>query len=127
MFSDFTAIPTLPTADLDRAKGFYEETLGLTAGESQMGEELLYKCGDGGFLVYRSAYAGTNQATSMMFMVESGFAEEVSRLRDAGVSFDTFELEGLTWDDGVATMGEMKSVWFHDPDGNIINLMGTAG
>ena len=126
MLSDFTAMPTLPTADLERAKAFYEGTLGFASGVSEMGEELFYKSGASGFLVYRSAYAGTNKATSMMFQVEEGFDAEVARLRDAGVTFDTFELEGLTWDDGVATIGPAKSVWFHDPDGNIINLMSTG-
>ena len=86
-----------------------------------MGEELAYRSGSGGFLVYRSQYAGTNQATSMMFQVED-FDGEVARLREAGVTFDTFDMEGMVWEDGVALMGEAKAVWFHDPDGNIINL-----
>ncbi len=127
MLSDFTAVPTLGTSDLDRAKAFYENTLGFAAGESQMGEELLYKSGDSAFLVYRSQYAGTNQATAMMFMVDQGFDDEIARLRDAGVTFDTFELEGMEWVDGVAQMGGAKAVWFHDPDGNIINLMTETG
>lgn len=127
MLSDFTAVPTLATADLDRAKAFYEETLGFATGESQMGQELLYKSGDSAFLVYLSQFAGTNKATSMMFMVDTGFDDEVARLRAAGVTFDTFEMEGLTWDDGVAVMGGAKSVWFHDPDGNIINVLTTQG
>lgn len=126
MLSDCTPIPTLATADLDRAKAFYEQTLGFDAGESQMGEELAYRSGSGGFLVYRSQYAGTNQATSMMFQVED-FDGEVARLREAGVTFDTFDMEGMVWEDGVALMGEAKAVWFHDPDGNIINLMSETG
>jgi len=35
----------------------------------------------------------------------------------------TFELDGADWDDGVASMGDrMKTVWFADPDGNILNV-----
>jgi hypothetical protein len=36
----------------------------------------------------------------------------------------TFEAEGLEWDQGVASMAgeDMKSVWFTDPDGNVINI-----
>lgn len=126
MLSDCTPIPTLAVTDLDRAKAFYEQTLGFAPGESQMGEELAYKSGSGGFLVYRSQYAGTNQATAMMFQVQD-FDAEVARLREAGVSFDTFEMEGMDWEDGVAQMDGAKAVWFHDPDGNIINLMGETG
>jgi len=36
----------------------------------------------------------------------------------------TFEMEGLQWNDGVASMGDqMRAVWFTDPDGNIFNLL----
>jgi hypothetical protein len=73
--------------------------------------------------VYRSAYAGTNKATAASFQVPAdAFDAEVASLRDKGVSFQTFELEGITWDDGVATMAGARSVWFEDPDGNILNV-----
>lgn len=128
MLSDYTPIPTIPTADLARARAFYEETLGLAAGEVLDEEGVIYKCGTSGFLLYPSQYAGTNQATAMAFQVDDGgFDDSVARLRAAGVTFDTFELAGLTWMDGVATMEGRKSVWFHDPDGNIVNLMATEG
>lgn len=129
MLSDYTPIPTIPAADLDKARAFYEETLGLSDGvEVIEGEGVRYKCGASAFLLYPSQFAGTNQATAMAFQVEDGgFDAEVARLRDAGISFDTFEMEGLVWVDGVATMDGGKSVWFHDPDGNIINLMTMDG
>jgi hypothetical protein len=28
----------------------------------------------------------------------------------------------VTWQDGVAEMGDMRSVWFRDPDGNVLNV-----
>ena len=34
----------------------------------------------------------------------------------------TFEVADMSWEDGVATMGEMRAVWFADPDGNILNV-----
>jgi hypothetical protein len=53
----------------------------------------------------------------------SAFDDEVRALRDKGISFITFDVEGIAWDDGVASMGEtMRSVWFADPDGNILNV-----
>lgn len=129
MLSNYTPIATVPTADLDRARAFYENTLGLAAVVREMeGEGLLYTCGTSGFLLYPSQFAGTNRATTMAFQVDDdGFDDEVARLRDAGVLFDTFEMEGLAWVDGVATMDGGKAVWFRDPDGNIINLMTTGG
>ncbi len=123
MLSSFTPIATVPTADLARARAFYEQTLGLS-GEAQDPAEagVLYKCGSSAFLLYPSQFAGTNQATTMAFQVDEGFDAEVAKLRDAGISFDTFEFEGATWSDGVAVMAGGKAVWFRDPDGNILNV-----
>jgi catechol 2,3-dioxygenase-like lactoylglutathione lyase family enzyme len=123
MLSEFTPVPTLPTADLATARSFYEGKLGFASAEEVMGG-VTYNCGDGMFFVYESAYAGTNKATALTFNVPmSAFDAEVGGLRGNGVAFMTFEAEGLDWNDGVASMGdEMKAVWFTDPDGNIINI-----
>jgi hypothetical protein len=44
-------------------------------------------------------------------------------LRGKGVKFDTFDAPGIEWQDGVNVMGDMKAVWFKDPDGNILNIV----
>ena len=123
MLSHHTPVATLPTKDLPKARSFYEDTLGLTVGR-ESGPGVSYKCGGGIVFLYESEYAGTNKATAVSFDVPmSAFDDEISALREKGVSFVTFDAEGLNWNDGVASMGEqMKSVWFTDPDGNIINV-----
>jgi catechol 2,3-dioxygenase-like lactoylglutathione lyase family enzyme len=123
MLSELTPVPTLPTADLSQARSFYEDTLGLTPQREGMGG-VAYECGDGTVFVYESEYAGTNKATAVNFNVAMAeFDQEIAALRDKGVTFLTFDAEGLNWNDGVASMGEvMKAVWFADPDGNILNL-----
>jgi catechol 2,3-dioxygenase-like lactoylglutathione lyase family enzyme len=121
MFSDLTPVATLPTADVAKAKKFYEETLGLTPTEAIGGTS--YSCGNGMIFVYESAFAGSNKATAASFYTDlDKFDAEIQALRDKGVSFMTFEMEGLEWQDGVAVMGPAKSVWFADPDGNILNV-----
>ncbi|MCU0284031.1 MAG: VOC family protein [Candidatus Nanopelagicales bacterium] len=128
MLSTYTPIATVPTADLGRARTFYEQTLGLAGAGQDVAEGVRYTCGASGFLLYQSQYAGTNQATTMTFLVDDGgFDAEVARLRDAGITFDTFEMEGLDWVEGVATMDGGRSVWFRDPDGNILNLASMEG
>jgi catechol 2,3-dioxygenase-like lactoylglutathione lyase family enzyme len=126
MLSQITPVPTLPTSDLSRARSFYEGTLGLTPEREGMGG-VAYKCGGGLMFIYESAYAGTNKATAVNFDVPlSAFDEEIGTLRQKGITFMTFEAEGLDWKEGVASVGDaMKSVWFTDPDGNILNV--TAG
>jgi catechol 2,3-dioxygenase-like lactoylglutathione lyase family enzyme len=121
MLSQFTPVAALPTADLSKARGFYEGTLGLTPREVMGG--VAYECGNGRVLVYESAYAGTNKATAVNFDVPlSAFDDEIGTLREKGVTFTTFELEGADWNEGVASAGDTKGVWFADPDGNIINV-----
>lgn len=123
MLSDITPVATLPTADMAKARRFYEETLRLAPPREDMGG-VTYACGDGTVFVYESEYAGSNKATAVSFNIAmTAFDDEVATLRDKGVSFLTFDAEGLEWNDGVASMGGvMKAVWFSDPDGNILNI-----
>ncbi|WP_432560678.1 VOC family protein [Granulicoccus sp. GXG6511] len=120
MLSDFTPVTTLAVKDLDSARHFYESVVGFSSG-TDVGEGVFYSAGNGRFFIYKSQYAGTNQATAMSFQVPADtFDAEVAALRSAGVTFDTFDAPGVSWDDGVATIGEgMRGVWFKDPDGNI--------
>jgi catechol 2,3-dioxygenase-like lactoylglutathione lyase family enzyme len=128
MLSEFDVMPTLPTADLGAAKAFYEG-LGFAKAESDIPAEAeeamgaLYSAGATKFLVYPSAYAGTNKATAMAFSLGADeFDSVVAALKAKGVTFDTFEVPDGTWDKGVLSGYGMRSVWFHDPDGNIVNV-----
>ena len=127
MLSQFTPVATLPTADMSKARNFYEATLGLAVDREGMGG-VSYKCGDGIVFVYESEYAGTNKATAVTFELPmSTFEDEIRALREKGISFLMFELEGVDWNDGVASMGDAaKGVWFTDPDGNILNVAAGA-
>lgn len=123
MLANYDSVPTLAVSDVTRAKDFYEGLLGFPV--RQAGDEgVLYGAGSGMFLVYPSSFAGTNKATAMSLQVPlDAFDAEVQELRAKGITFQTFEAEGLTWDNGVASYGDSyRSVWFEDPDGNILNV-----
>lgn len=122
MLSEFPAVPVLAVTDLARARSFYEDTVGFSPGR-EMPDGVLYRAGAVDILVYPSSYAGTNQATAVSFDVSpDAFDEEVADLRGRGITFQTFDAEGLSWTDGVAEGQGMKAVWFADPDGNILNV-----
>ena len=123
MLADHAAIPVLAVTDLDRAREFYEGTLGFTSGP-EVPDGVIYRTSNGGFLVYPSAYAGTNKATGISFQLSAdAFDTEVAALRAAGIQFQTFDLPGdATWNDGVLTDGTMSAAWFADPDGNVLNV-----
>jgi hypothetical protein len=72
--------------------------------------------------VYESRYAGTNQATSATWVVDD--AEEVVRaLKAKGVSFEHYDLPGLTRQGDLHVAGSFKGAWFKDPDGNILHVL----
>lgn len=123
MLGDHPVIPTVAVRDLESAREFYEGVLGLRPTGNPL-EGVLYAAGPGAFLVYPSSFAGTNQATAMSFQVPpDAFDAEATYLRERGITFSTFEAPGLTWTDGVATMGGAdRSAWFSDPDGNVLNI-----
>jgi catechol-2,3-dioxygenase len=116
----------LAVGDLDRARGFYESTLGLAALQEAPGG-VLYRSGNGVVLVYASEHAGTNRATAAAWAVGGDFDSVVENLRAEGVTFEHYDsLPGTTREGDVHLMGDIRSVWFKDPDGNILNVVDTA-
>jgi hypothetical protein len=78
-------------------------------------------------LVYLSNYAGTNQATAATWAVGDDFDSIVESLRGKGVTFERYDdLPDTTREGDVHLIGDLKAVWFKDPDGNILNLVNQA-
>ncbi len=122
MLGNSDPTPMIAVKDLDRARAFYEETLGLKTIDT-MGEEVVSMQSGGSRIdVYRSDYAGTNKATALTFNVED-IAAEVRELKDKGVSFEHYDMDGLTRDGDIYQTEGMKTAWFKDPDGNILSLI----
>jgi len=116
------AAATLAVSDLQRARDFYENTLGLEAVQEPPGA-ILYRSGNSVVLVYPSEYAGTNKATAASWVVGDDFDSIVQALKDNGVTFEHYDLPETTREGDVHLMGDFKAVWFKDPDGNILNLI----
>lgn len=126
MLGNAQATPMIAVKDLDRARKFYEETLGLEATNEMDGEVLAVKSGGTNITVYRSEFAGTNKATALTFDVRD-IASEVLELKDKGIFFEHYEMPGLKRDGDIYAGEGMKTAWFKDPDGNILSLYeGTA-
>lgn len=122
MLGDTSAVTNLAVKDVEAARKFYEGTLGLTPCEAE-GEELVaYKSGSSTIYVYRSDYAGTNEATALTWPVGQSLEAEVQRLKDKGVAFEHYEMPGMTRQGDIYGDGEFKIAWFKDPDGNILAI-----
>ena len=113
--------PMIAVKDLDRARAFYEEKLGLTTVKT-MGEEVVaMKSGDTRIDVYRSEFAGTNKATALTFPVDD-IQSEVADLKGKGIMFEQYDMDGLDKQGDIYIAEGMKTAWFKDPDGNILSL-----
>jgi catechol 2,3-dioxygenase-like lactoylglutathione lyase family enzyme len=117
------AAAVLAVSDLQRARNFYENTLGLEAVQEPPGA-IVYRSGDSVVLVYPSEYAGTNKATAATWAVGDDFDSIVEALKEKGVTFEHYDdLPETTRVGDVHQMGDLKGVWFKDPDGNILSLV----
>jgi catechol 2,3-dioxygenase-like lactoylglutathione lyase family enzyme len=123
MLGDKDALATLAVKDLARGRKFYEGVLGLKVLDAQGSEAVTYQSGKSRVIVYRSQYASTNKATAVNWLVGPDIEKIVAGLRERGVSFEHYDLPGLTRTGDIHAAGDFKTAWFKDPDGNIISLM----
>jgi catechol 2,3-dioxygenase-like lactoylglutathione lyase family enzyme len=117
------AMATVAVRDLEKARKFYEDTLGLRLADQQEQEALTYQAGNTKLLVYRSQYAGSNKATATTWLVGNDMEKVVQTLRGKGVAFEHYDLPGMTLKGDIHVAGGMKAAWFKDPDGNIHALV----
>ena len=121
MLSNASATAMIAVKDIDRARKFYEETLGLDTRDAMDGEVLEVTSGQTVINVYRSKHAGTNKATALTFDVDD-IEGEVRELKEKGVFFETYDVPGLEQRGDLYVAEGMKTAWFKDPDGNILSL-----
>lgn len=122
MLGKADATPMIAVRDLDRARKFYEDTLGLETRDEWGGEGVTLKSGDTTINVYRSEFAGTNKATALTFDVDD-IDSEVRDLKENGIFFEHYDMPGLERQGDVYVAQGMKTAWFKDPDGNILSLI----
>jgi catechol 2,3-dioxygenase-like lactoylglutathione lyase family enzyme len=123
MLADRDAVATVAVKDLAAAKRFYEGVLGLKQVSAEGQEAVTYATGASTLIVYRSAFAGTNQATAVNWRVGDDIDRIARELRAKGVTFEHYDMPQLTLDGDVHVAGEMRVAWFKDPDRNIHSLM----
>ncbi len=121
MLGKKNAFPTIAVKDLEAARKFYEGALGLEQAGTEGTEFVAYQAGESQIFVYKSEYAGTNQATAVTWVV--GDVEEAVRaLHAKGVAFEHYDLPDTTRRGDVHVSGDTEVAWFKDPDGNIHSI-----
>jgi catechol 2,3-dioxygenase-like lactoylglutathione lyase family enzyme len=119
----------LPAQDLDRARRFYAEQLGLEPVDERPGG-LLYRCGGTDFALFRSAGASPGTFTQMGWEVDD-IDTVVTQLQQRGVVFEEVDLPGFRTQNGIADIdgnypsknarGE-RAAWFRDSEGNLLGI-----
>ena len=122
MLGDNDAMATLAVRNLASARKFYEGTLGLKSVHTEGDQAITYKSGKSQVLVYQSQYAGTNKATAATWMV-SDIEGLVKDLKAKGITFEHYDMPGVTRKGDLHIAGKLKNAWFKDPDGNILALV----
>ena len=122
------AITKIPASDLERARRFYREQLGLEAVEERQGG-LRYVCGSTEFHVFASSGTASGRATQLGFEVDDIDAV-VAELRSRGVRFESFDAGGFDVTDQIVTVpdhypskgtGE-RGAFFYDSEGNLLAI-----
>ena len=125
MLADANVQPMLPVKNLAAAQPFYEKTLGLKRIHVEGDAAVTYRTGSSTLVVYQSEYAGTNKGTAALWEVPD-VEQTVKELKDKGVTFERYDMPGLTRKGDVYVADSMKVAWFKDPDGNILSIQNGA-
>jgi catechol 2,3-dioxygenase-like lactoylglutathione lyase family enzyme len=133
LLANSRTITKLPAQDLDRARAFYRDRLGLTPVEERDGG-LRYVVASGEFHLFLSTGKASGESTQMGFEVEDIDAV-VAELRSRGVVFGEIDAPGFEVVDGIIEVegnypskgeGE-RGIFFHDSEGNLLALGQAVG
>jgi catechol 2,3-dioxygenase-like lactoylglutathione lyase family enzyme len=118
----------LPAQDLDRARRWYADKLGLEPTEERDGG-LRYEGASGVFCLFASTGAADGGFTQLAFSVDD-IEAEVADLRRRGVVFEEYDMPGMQKVDGITDVAgnypskgtRERAVWFRDSEGNMLGM-----
>jgi len=123
MLNTKTSSAIVAVTDVERARNFYQNILGLELNGEGMGGVMSFRTGTSELIVYPSRFAGTNKANAVVWGVGEDMEVIVADLKAKGVTFEHYpDDEWMQRDGDIHMAGDVKLVWFKDPDGNILHL-----
>ena len=122
MLQKFPMYAYIPVKDVERARRFYEETLGLEPKREQAGG-VLYEFGERTVcFLYPTPNAGTSRASQAFWQVDD-VEREVAELKARGVKFEEYDMPGMKTVGSILSAGGAKAAWFKDSEGNIMAVV----
>ena len=112
----------IPARDMNRARKFYEEKVGLKPKQEVAGG-VVYEFGKNtACFLYATPNAGTSKASQAFWAVED-VEREVAELKARGVQFERYDDLPGKHEDEIVTEGGAKAAWFKDTEGNIMAVI----
>jgi catechol 2,3-dioxygenase-like lactoylglutathione lyase family enzyme len=122
MLKHKTSSAIVAVSDLDRARRFYADTLGLEP-DGDGGEGVLtFRTGDTWLVVYPSKGLRPGTGNAVVWSGGGDVAAIAADLRGKGVRLEEYPEMGLRIEDGVHLDEGFAGIWFKDPDGNILHV-----
>jgi catechol 2,3-dioxygenase-like lactoylglutathione lyase family enzyme len=121
MLKRFPIHATAAAIDLDRARRWYQEKLGLVPEREDPGGVWYRFGGETWLYLYATPSAGTARNTIAGWTV-TGIEAVMAGLRERGVKFEDYDFGKARTVDGLADFGMAKAAWFKDSEGNTYEL-----
>ena len=116
----------IPAKDVNRARKFYEDKVGLKP-KAEIAGGVAYEFGEGtACFLYPTPNAGTSQASQAFWKVDD-VEREVAELRKRGVKFEEYDQPDMKTENGIMSSDGGKAAWFKDTEGNIMALIEGEG
>jgi len=121
MLRDAPVATMIRVVDLERAKKFYGDSLGLKLIESHGPKEAMFEAGNGTTIGLYEGAQSKAEHTIACFRVPD-IEAAIKELEAKGVVFDDYDFPDLKTVNHIATQGDLKAAWFKDPEGNYLGL-----
>lgn len=124
MFGETKAFSGFSVNDVDAAKRFYGETLGIDVTEEEMGILVLHVAGDREIIVYPKGDQHEPASFTILNFPVPEIEAAVAELRERGVEFERYEGTDVETDERGIFRGPGPNIaWFKDPAGNVLSVI----
>ena len=127
VLNDQPVFPILLSRDLDAARVFYRDLLGLEIAREDPDDRIIFRCGGGTQIVVTLSTVGTKDSQTQLAWRVPDIHAAVAELRAQGVRIEEYLAPDPVTTDGVADMGHSWAAWFIDPSGNALSVVQPKG
>jgi catechol 2,3-dioxygenase-like lactoylglutathione lyase family enzyme len=117
VLSDAMIVPAVAVGDLDRARQFYGQQVGLPILD-ETPFTIRFGCGAGTQLAVRRGTPNVGQTVAHFEVAD--LDATIAELQSRGVTFDDYETPKTV--NFIAQLGPARGAWFRDPDGNVLGV-----